>query len=65
VRVYLFIEQATIGCIVFANVLFLVIRSLLKHKIDPESDLPPELQLPSIDTLNALRPLVNIFLNAV
>jgi hypothetical protein len=65
VRVYLFIEQATMGCIVFANVLFLVIRGVFKHKIDPESDLPTELQLPSIDTLIALRPLVNIFVNAV
>ena len=65
VRIWLFIEQATMGAILLANILFLVLRSQFKHKIDPESDLPPELQLPSIDTLIALRPLVNIFVNAV
>jgi hypothetical protein len=52
--------------VIVANIAFLVMRSLMKHKIEPVIDVAPELQTnSSVDTLMALRSLNNSFCNSV
>ena len=52
--------------VIVANISFLALRSLMKHKIEPVIDVAPELQTNSdVDTLVALRSLNNSFCNSV
>ena len=49
--------------IIIANVLFLLIRAFIKHKVHPEFKIEKKRQLQQIDTLKALAPLNDQFIN--
>jgi hypothetical protein len=51
---WLLIEQINAGSLVFANILFLFLRSCMSHKIELNSE-QKESELPSSDTCLALK----------
>jgi len=54
---WLLIEQINAGSLVFANILFLFLRSCMSHKIELNSE-QKESELPSSDTCLALKSLM-------
>jgi hypothetical protein len=49
--------------ILLSNALFLLIRAFVKHKVHPEFKIEKKRQLQQIDTLKALAPLADQFVN--
>ena len=61
--VFFFGEMVIFTMIIAANTVFMLFRSCFKHKLLPESKLPLDEQLRSVDTLVALKLVLNKFTN--
>jgi hypothetical protein len=60
---FFLVEMLVTTNIIFANILFLFIRAFVKHKVHPEFKMEKKRQLQQIDTLKALAPIVDSFVN--
>lgn len=60
---YLYIELYAFPAMIFSYVFFLLSRSLTKHKLLAELEVPEHKRLPIIDTVIALKMLADMFVN--
>lgn len=60
---FFFVEMLVTTNIIIGNALFLLIRAFFKHKVHPEFKIEKKRQLQQIDTLKALSPLLDQFIN--
>jgi hypothetical protein len=62
-EVYLWIEMYGFCAIIFSYVFFLLARSLTKHKLLAELEVPEHKRLPTIDSVIGLKMLADMFVN--